>query len=72
MNRQLQKEPSIEIQQLQEELIAAKLREAEANLSMKELRQRVHDLDKQWQVGKHVQGCKIIYTIISKDQNLTT
>ena len=50
-NRQLQKEPSIEIQQLQEELIAAKLREAEANLSMKELRQRVTDLDKHWQVG---------------------
>ena len=50
-NRQLQKDPTTEIQQLQEELIASKLREAEANLSMKELRQRVADLDKYWQVG---------------------
>ncbi len=49
-NRQLQNDPTTEIQQLQEELIACKLREAEANLSMKELRQRVADLDKYWQV----------------------
>ena len=47
---QLQADPTVEMQQLQEELIACKLREAEANLSMKELRQRVTDLDKYWQV----------------------
>jgi len=34
---------------LQEELIAIKLREAEANLSLKELRHRVADLHSQWQ-----------------------
>lgn len=38
---------------LQEELIAVKLREAEANLSLKELRQRVTELNMQWQ--KHLQ-----------------
>lgn len=38
---------------LQEELIAVKLREAEANLSLKELRQRVNEIDAQWQ--KHLQ-----------------
>ena len=36
-NRQLQADPKDEIQSCQEELIACKLREAEANLSMKEL-----------------------------------
>lgn len=34
---------------LQEELIAVKLREAEANLSLKDLRQRVTELSTQWQ-----------------------
>lgn len=53
-NRQLQKDPTTEIQQLQEELIACKLREAEATLSMKELRTRVNDLEKYWHVGIHV------------------
>lgn len=57
-NRQLQKDPTAEIQQLQEELIACKLREAEANLSMKELRQRVADLDKYWQVRRRGGGAQ--------------
>lgn len=34
---------------LQEELIAVKLREAEANLSLKELRHRIAELQSQWQ-----------------------
>ena len=51
INQKLEKDPSAEIQGLQEELIACKLREAEANLSMKELRQRVNELDNYWQVG---------------------
>lgn len=38
---------------LQEELIAVKLREAEASLSLKDLRQKVADLTGQWQ--KHLQ-----------------
>ncbi len=35
---------------LQEELIAVKLREAEANLAIKELRQKVSELEDHWQV----------------------
>ena len=35
---------------MQEELIACKLREAEANLSLKELQQKVIELKQQWQV----------------------
>lgn len=34
---------------LQDELIASKLREAEANLSLKDLKQRVQELSIQWQ-----------------------
>lgn len=44
---------------LQEELIAVKLREAEANLSLKELRQRVSELGAQWQ--RHLQ----VFTIVT-------
>ena len=35
---------------MQEELIASKLREAEANLSLKELEQKVIELKQHWQV----------------------
>lgn len=34
---------------MQDELIASKLREAEASLSLKELKQRVQELSQQWQ-----------------------
>ena len=50
-NQQLTREPSKEIEHLQEELIASKLREAEANLALKELQQKVHELEKHWQVS---------------------
>lgn len=40
--------PDHAVAQLQEELIAVKLREAEANLSMKELRQKITDLTHMW------------------------
>lgn len=40
---------------LQDELIASKLREAEANLSLKDLKQRVQELSAQWQ--KQLQVC---------------
>ena len=43
-------EPSFDVQSLQEELISVKLREAEANLSMKEMRQKVAELEEHWQV----------------------
>jgi len=43
---------------LQEELIAVKLREAEANLSLKDLRQRVNEINSQWQ--RHLQDKKRI------------
>lgn len=52
----LQKAPTNEVQHLQEELIAVKLREAEATLSMKELRQRVNELERSWEV-KNTNGC---------------
>lgn len=39
------------IVRLQEELIAAKLREAEALMGLKELRQQVKDLEEHWQVS---------------------
>lgn len=38
------------IARLQEELIAVKLREAEALTGLKELRQQVKDLEEHWQV----------------------
>lgn len=38
------------IARLQEELIAVKLREAEALMGLKELRQQVKDLEEHWQV----------------------
>lgn len=50
LNTQIQQAPSNDVQCLQEELIAVKLREAEANLSLKEMRQTVSDLDTNWQV----------------------
>lgn len=49
-NIQLQKAPSNDVQHLQEELIAVKLREAEANLSLKEMKHKVYDLESQWEV----------------------
>ena len=45
--------PDNSVAHLQEELIAVKLREAEANLSLKDLRQRVGELGQQWQ--RHLQ-----------------
>lgn len=36
---------------LQEELISAKMREAEASLSLKEMRQRLAELEIQWAVS---------------------
>lgn len=39
------------IVRLQEELIAVKLREAEALMGLKELRQQVKDLEEHWQVN---------------------
>ena len=40
---------------LQDELIASKLREAEASLSLKDLKQRVQELSTQWQRQLHEQ-----------------
>lgn len=41
------------IARLQEELIAVKLREAEAVMGLKELRQQVKDLEEHWQVCQY-------------------
>lgn len=53
-NIQLQKAPSNDVQHLQEELIAVKLREAEANLSLKEMKHKVYDLESQWEVTQTI------------------
>lgn len=42
------------IARLQEELIAVKLREAEAIMGLKELRQQVRDLEEHWQVYHYI------------------
>ena len=55
---ELQREPSEELRNLQEELVACKLREAEANLSMKELRQKVTDVERHWEV------CGALYLLL--------
>ena len=44
----MHKEPSAEIAELQEQLVACKLRDAEANLCSKELRQQLVQLQRQW------------------------
>lgn len=45
--------PDNSVAHLQDELIASKLREAEASLSLKDLKQRVQELNTQWQ--RHLQ-----------------
>lgn len=50
MNQQLSEgnEPTQELQSFQEQLIASKLREAEANLAIKELQHSILELEKRW------------------------
>ncbi|UJR14631.1 hypothetical protein I4U23_001625 [Adineta vaga] len=57
-NRNLQSTPHIEIAALQEELTLVKMRDAEAQVSMNELRQRIADLNREWQL--HDSTCKTI------------
>lgn len=47
---------NLEVQVVQDELVASKMREAEANSSFKELQQKLHHLEKQWQT--YVQDTK--------------
>ena len=70
-NIQLQKAPSNDVQHLQEELIAVKLREAEANLSLKEMKHKVYDLEGQWEVTQQLQtfqpiGNLILYLVYTR------
>ncbi|CAF1058626.1 unnamed protein product [Didymodactylos carnosus] len=58
-NRRLQETPQIEIASLQEELTLVKMRDAEANVNMNELKQRIADLNREWQI--HDQKCKSIF-----------
>ncbi|CAF1296983.1 unnamed protein product [Adineta steineri] len=55
-NRRLQSTPNIEISTLQEELTLVKMRDAEAQMNMNELRQRIADLNREWQL--HDSECK--------------
>ncbi|CAF0835245.1 unnamed protein product [Adineta steineri] len=57
-NRNLQSTPHIEIASLQEELTLVKMRDAEAQVNMNELRQRIADLNREWQL--HDSTCKTI------------
>jgi len=47
-NRRLQSTPQLEIVQLQEELTLVKMRDAEAQVNLNELRQRLTDLNREW------------------------
>ncbi|KAJ8876366.1 hypothetical protein PR048_020811 [Dryococelus australis] len=57
--------PDNSVAHLQEELIAVKLREAEANLSLKDLRQRVGELSAQWQ--RHLQRSEVYLSLQHSD-----
>ncbi|CAF3794275.1 unnamed protein product [Rotaria sordida] len=57
-NRNLQSTPHVEIAALQEELTLVKMRDAEAQVSINELRQRIADLNYEWQL--HSSKCKTI------------
>ena len=50
--------PENEVASLQEQLAAAKLREAEANLALKELRAKVAELSGMWQ--KHLKRKNLV------------
>lgn len=58
--------PDNSVAHLQDELIASKLREAEASLSLKDLKQRVQELSTQWQKQLQVYFCfdLLIYVFI--------
>jgi len=47
-----QEQSSPEMQRLHDELVASKLREAEAHLSMKEFEQKLLQLQRHWQVAR--------------------
>jgi septal ring factor EnvC (AmiA/AmiB activator) len=49
-NRRLQSTPNSEIASLQEELTLVKMRDAEAQAGMNEIRQRIADLNREWQL----------------------
>lgn len=51
--------PDNSVAHLQDELIASKLREAEASLSLKDLKQRVQELSTQWQRQLQVCLCSV-------------
>ncbi|CAF3535619.1 unnamed protein product [Rotaria sordida] len=55
-NRRLQSTPNSELASLQEELTLVKMRDAEAQVNLNELRQRIADLNREWQF--HDSICK--------------
>jgi len=55
-------ERSPEIQRLHDELVACKLREAEAHLSMKEFEQKLLQLQRHWQAGIDLFSFSRVYT----------
>ena len=62
LKREREDVPENNIASLQEELAASKLREAESNLALKDLRSKVADLNTMWQ--KHLKVTKNIKGVL--------
>lgn len=63
--------PDNSVAHLQDELIASKLREAEATLSLKDLKQRVQELNTQWQKQLQVSFNRmIVQSLVQFNTNL--
>ena len=66
LKREREDIPENNIASLQEELAASKLREAESNLALKDLRSKVADLNTMWQ--KHLKVPSLILLISSRSK----
>ena len=66
-NRRLQSTPNSELATLQEELTLVKMRDAEAQVNLNELRQRIADLNREWQL--HESTCKADREMTSTPSN---
>ena len=66
LKREREDIPENNIASLQEELAASKLREAESNLALKDLRSKVADLNTMWQ--KHLKVTNRILFISSRSK----
>lgn len=65
--RLLENEPSEDVAGLQEELISVKMREAESSLALKDMRQRLAELEQHWAKYVHVRAFDPSSASIEKD-----